>query len=279
MGNRSILLNQSASVGCQKISIDIYDYGRYIAYVHALLQVVPLLRHLREGIIVDLGCAQGRFSDAFKRFLPNATFVGVDLDQQSLRSGNLRHKLFADARKPPFRNACIDLALCLELIEHMSAADALKMLKRIKQILKPDGFLLLSTPNRNSPTYKFESIIHGLLGQEYRGGNSSHVMIYSHDEIVELLRVSGFEVFVFRGYWVLPIGSKAILFHWLRKLLTVAMRRRNPILALAPWLGFIQIYLCADPKCECLNIKGTTDPCARMQTDTDKRFNQCEYCF
>jgi 2-polyprenyl-3-methyl-5-hydroxy-6-metoxy-1,4-benzoquinol methylase len=123
-------------------------------------------------------------------------------------------------------------------------------------MLKTNGFLLLSTPNRKSPTYITEMIAHLTLGRRYKDGNPTHVNIYSQKEITELLRVSGLDVIANLGYWILPLtfhwintgSSKRNSSKWLQRLLTYTMKLTNPILLKAPSLGFVQILLCTNLK-------------------------------
>jgi SAM-dependent methyltransferase len=165
--------------------------------------------------------------------------------------------VLADIRRTPVKNSIADLALCLEVIEHMPKTDALRTLTSIRKMLNTNGFLLLSTPNRKSPTYITETIAHLASGQRYKGGDPTHVNIYSQKEIIELLRVSGFDMITNLGYWILPltfywittVSSKRKSSKWLQKLLMYTMRLTNSILLKAPSLGFVQILLCTNPKC------------------------------
>ncbi|MCJ7771034.1 class I SAM-dependent methyltransferase [Candidatus Bathyarchaeota archaeon] len=240
--------------------LDVYDRGRFAAYLLALRRVIALPSAIgHELIIVDFGCSSGRLDGIIEAFVPNALILGLDLDPNSLRlahKASIDNAVLADIRRAPVKNSIVDLALCLEVIEHMPKTDALRTLTSIRKMLKTKGFLLLSTPNRKSPTYITETIAHLALGQRYKGGDPTHVNIYSQKEITELLRVSGLDVIANLGYWILPLtfhwintaSSKRNSSKWLQRLLTYTMKLTNPILLKAPSLGFVQILLCTNLK-------------------------------
>jgi 2-polyprenyl-3-methyl-5-hydroxy-6-metoxy-1,4-benzoquinol methylase len=238
----------------------IYDSGRFAACLLVLRRAIALSSAIgHEPIIVDFGCSSGRLDGIIKAFVPNAPIIGLDLNLHSPRLAHktsVDHAVLADIRRAPVKNSIADLALCLEVIEHMPKTDALRTLTSIREMLKTNGFLLLSTPNRKSPTYITETIAHIFLGQRYDGGDPTHANIYSPKEITELLRVSGLDAVANLGYWILPLtfywittaSSKRNSSKWLQKLLMYTMRLTNPILLKAPSLGFVQILLCTNPK-------------------------------
>jgi 2-polyprenyl-3-methyl-5-hydroxy-6-metoxy-1,4-benzoquinol methylase len=60
--------------------------------------------------------------------------------------------LLSNALKSSFDNDAMDIVICFEMIEHIDQPDLL--LTEIKRVLKKDGTLILSTPNKRitSPT-------------------------------------------------------------------------------------------------------------------------------
>jgi len=73
-----------------------------------------------------------------------------------------------------------DLALLLEVIEHLSLPDGLDLLRGIRDRLAPDGALVVSTPNVFCP------------GRFQR--DATHVTPYAWDELGAVLSLAGFEV-------------------------------------------------------------------------------------
>jgi SAM-dependent methyltransferase len=104
------------------------------------------------GVIADLGC--GHSAPLLRRLLGSgamARAIGVDLepaadspdDRLELLRANLNAKL-------PIRDASVDVALSLAVLEHLT--EPALHLREIRRILKPGGRLLLTTP---SPSGKY----------------------------------------------------------------------------------------------------------------------------
>jgi SAM-dependent methyltransferase len=78
--------------------------------------------------------------------------VGIDLDAASLESGRERCRgrpaefIEADVLSLPFADASFDLVVSFETIEHVD--DPLAALDELRRVLRPDGLLVVSTPNR-----------------------------------------------------------------------------------------------------------------------------------
>jgi len=100
---------------------------------------------LRGKVLADIGCGAGSFLDLVKGYASKTIAVEpAHLFQQELR--NKGHKTYSyckDALKD--WEGAIDIAVSFAVIEHLE--NPLEFLKEIKLLLKPDGFLLVSTPN------------------------------------------------------------------------------------------------------------------------------------
>jgi SAM-dependent methyltransferase len=106
--------------------------------------------------------------------------VGLDYDAEALtqvrRLEAAARLVHADATRLPFSDASVDLVVSFETIEHVPDAQAL--VTEIRRVLKPDGRLVLSTPNR-------------AFGPEERHTqNPFHVREFTADELRDLLKAS-----------------------------------------------------------------------------------------
>ena len=101
--------------------------------------------------VLDLASGEGYGSALLAQVARSV--VGVDIDAQSVRFANenyARHNLsFASgsATQIPLTNAAVDVVISFETIEHFAEHDA--FLREIKRVLKPDGVLLMSSPDRD----------------------------------------------------------------------------------------------------------------------------------
>jgi SAM-dependent methyltransferase len=103
----------------------------------------------------------------------------------------------------PYPSHHFHTVLCCELLEHLQC-DPMQMMREIHRVLKPDGVLILTTPNVASLR-----VVHRILGghhpayynrfpRPFRSGelapDPGHFREYSPTEIAQLLSDSGFVV-------------------------------------------------------------------------------------
>ena len=116
------------------------------------------------NVFLDIGCG-----DKFLQ-LPieehGITYIGVDIDQCNFESDKLK-----------FSDKTIDIAVMYSVIEHLKNPD--NLLTEIQRILKPDGFLIIETPN-----WDYSSKI---FYDDY-----THVRPYSSKSLLRLLNDYGF---------------------------------------------------------------------------------------
>jgi len=123
----------------------------YKEFRQKLIQFFLKNRITEDSKILDIGCQFGDLS------LPLASsvsyLVGLDLSIRSIKgakdnigSMSISNAYFivADAESLPFESNSFDVILFIELIEHLP--DAKPSLSEIHRVLKPNGFLLIGTP-------------------------------------------------------------------------------------------------------------------------------------
>jgi SAM-dependent methyltransferase len=108
------------------------------------------------SLALDISAGDGLSS----RMLAERGWRVISTERRTRRPGWVAVDLNGDL---PFRDAQFDLALMLEVIEHL--ADIPHALGEIARVLKPGGVAILSTPNRLNVT----SRIHHLLTGFYKG--------------------------------------------------------------------------------------------------------------
>lgn len=115
------------------------------------------VEHLRPSdIVLDVGCANG--AHTLKAAARCKRIVGFDYDvnhlsvarRTALAQGQANAHLFAwDVTRPfPFADGMFDAALFLDVIEHLIPRGL--VLREIHRVLKDDGRLMVSAPNRET---------------------------------------------------------------------------------------------------------------------------------
>jgi 2-polyprenyl-3-methyl-5-hydroxy-6-metoxy-1,4-benzoquinol methylase len=98
--------------------------------------------------------------------------VGIDNDASAVEQAsaelpeNVEFRV-SDVATLPFADASFDVVTCMEVIEHVE--DPERVLGELHRVLKPDGLLLLSTPNRDvvvpgNPFHLYEFTPEELIG-------------------------------------------------------------------------------------------------------------------
>jgi SAM-dependent methyltransferase len=150
------------------------------------LEKLFLSRIPRGGRVLDAGCGRSLFTE-IRADWP-FTITAADVDHDLLLS---RKSLFPDVRwlvaeaQPlPFRAQTFDALFAGELIEHL--VDPRPGLAEFRRVLKPDGVLILTTPNRLR--------LANLVDHSERPYSPDHLSELSYDEALALLDDEGFEV-------------------------------------------------------------------------------------
>ncbi len=107
-----------------------------------------------KSFVLDIGCATG-FMGKYLRKEKKCTVFGLDIrtGEAKVAKKNLDKMIIADIEKPNVegivrqktKNKKFDVILATSLIEHLAHPD--QALRRMSRLLKPNGVLILSTPN------------------------------------------------------------------------------------------------------------------------------------
>lgn len=97
--------------------------------------------------IIDIGCGTGWMSE---RLAPFGHVTATDLADEVLQRARARAPhidfLSGDFMQLPFERECFDVAVSLEVLSHV--ADQPGFMRRVGDLLRPGGYLMLATQNR-----------------------------------------------------------------------------------------------------------------------------------
>jgi ubiquinone/menaquinone biosynthesis C-methylase UbiE len=117
-------------------------------HLHRYAFAAPLVDGLR---VLDAACGEGYGAALLARSAARVSAVDVSAEavaHAGKRYGALENLVFqeADVTRLPFGDDHFDAVVSFETLEHLEAQDA--MLAEFRRVLKPDGFLLISTPDK-----------------------------------------------------------------------------------------------------------------------------------
>lgn len=122
--------------------------GTSVAHPQSLLirfqrEAIEEAKKYAKGKLIDIGCGRMPYRKELEPLVDS--YIGVDHPKVSkLYHSNIKPDVLADAKELPFRNNSFDIALLLQVLEHVDAPD--KVIKEAARILKPNGVLVISVP-------------------------------------------------------------------------------------------------------------------------------------
>ncbi|MCR4297610.1 MAG: methyltransferase domain-containing protein [Gallionella sp.] len=149
----------------------------------------------RHRTVLDVACGEGYGAAMLAENALRVTGVDISVDAIRHASNRYGHQanlefIAASCDSLPFQDASFDLAISFETIEHIETQPA--FIAELARVLRPDGVLLLSSPNKR------------LYSDAHDYHNEFHVRELYRDELEELLRAA----FPHRSW----LGQK-LLFH------------------------------------------------------------------
>ncbi|MEW6677896.1 MAG: bifunctional 2-polyprenyl-6-hydroxyphenol methylase/3-demethylubiquinol 3-O-methyltransferase UbiG [Pseudomonadota bacterium] len=117
--------------------------------------------------VVDVGCGGGILAESMAA--KGATVTGIDLSEKALKVARLHqlesgvqvdYRLIAAESLAEEAPDSFDVVTCMEMLEHVP--DPVSILAACQRMVKPGGWVFLSTLNRNPKSYLF-----AIIGAEY----------------------------------------------------------------------------------------------------------------
>lgn len=145
---------------------------------------------LRNGRILDIGCG------SYPYFLINTNFnekFGLDPSLMYLEIENKKinlQKLDITKNKLPFKKNYFDVVTMLAVFEHLDNSKLVKILTEIKDVLKPNGVFIITTPSPWSDKILHRMATVGLISSEEIHEHKTH---HSKKIIEHLIINSGFK--------------------------------------------------------------------------------------
>lgn len=159
--------------------------------------VLSLLERNQKGLLMDLGCGDGRFTYKMAREIGTSKIYGIDKIggvRNNIRffQGDLNEDFSIDGKE-------LDVVVASQVIEHLWNTDG--FVKEIYRMLKPGGYAVISTPNLAS----WHNVAYLFTGRQPETATVSdelypekevpgHRRVFTTTELVKLLQFHGFTI-------------------------------------------------------------------------------------
>ena len=166
-----------------------FQQSRIKATLSLIQNIIGSRKHPK---ILDIACGEAHITNKIKQLIPQAEVAGFDGSVSAIRYAVAKFVdidfCVADALNLPYKKNFFDIVVCNNIWEHVT--NPMQLLSEIKRILKPGGYLIVSTPNR----YRIENIYNLLKGRSVALMSQHHLTEYTLGQVVEQMSWGGFDV-------------------------------------------------------------------------------------
>ena len=149
---------------------------------------------------LDIGCATGLLLNHMKN--KGWDCYGVEICRESAEYGRAQFNLnihIGTLEQASFTDSFFHAVHLSHLIEHVP--DPVGLLQEIRRILKPTGYMVLTTPNVSGLQAR-------MAGKRWRSAIPDHVYLFSKKTMKELLRKTGFHILDQISWGGIPAGKR-----------------------------------------------------------------------
>jgi len=196
----------------------------------AVLARTPALNLPAGARVLDAPCGSGALTVALTQQGFSAIGADLDADAAALLGPSFAHANLDTAL--PWPNEHFDAVFCTEGIEHLE--NHFSFLREIRRILKPGGFLILTTPNITALRSRVRFFGSGFFGRDSRPLNETarhplhHIGLATFPELRYELQVSGFRLSKVSHTHVKPISYLyAVFAPWMWLYTRIAFRKEK----------------------------------------------------
>lgn len=175
-----------------------------------LLRFKLIRKYKKSGSLFDLGSGWGHFMLAGQQLGYDVTGIEISENPYIYCKEDLKLDVkHIDFFKMDVPNESYDIITLWDVLEHID--DANKMVERIADLLKKDGYLVLQVPQIDSFIAKRQKEKWNMMGLD-------HVNYFGHKTITKLLERHGFEVVKIKSSIELKLLLMYTILPWIKKI-------------------------------------------------------------
>jgi SAM-dependent methyltransferase len=176
-----------------------------------------------ESRVLDFGCGDGH---SIGRWLGDRakSYFGTDVSivaVESCRELGLEAAVIDDEASVPLNDASIDVAVAIEVIEHL--LDPMACVAELRRVVAPGGTLIVTTPN---VAYWRRRLGIGLAGRWNPAGDAlsveqpwrdPHLRFFTRGTLQRMLELAGFVDVSVRGHDGALLADMPLIHRWARR--------------------------------------------------------------
>lgn len=112
--------------------------------------------------ILDVGCGLGGLNRYIHKYIPNATYYGIDVSSKSVQKAYCQNKGTSlsyyssyDGANIPFKKDSFHAVILAGVLHHMQPKAISNILREIYKVLRVDGFLFIFEHNKYNPVVQY----------------------------------------------------------------------------------------------------------------------------
>jgi len=196
---------------------NIGDIGRKLGHLaqketpERLKIVCSMIRPDKSPInVLDVGCGEGGLGMLLKkRYGSKVNIIGIDISEEALKLAEPFYDklLQVDVENEDIRKILkgqkFDYIVAIEILEHLFKPELL--VSKLKGILKPDGYIIVSFPNFAFWKYRIECLL-GRFPDQHLYSDAEHIHYWSFLQFIKFLNDCRLDVIEFDGVFGIPFS-------------------------------------------------------------------------
>jgi len=126
-------------------------------------KIIDSIPFLENGIIIDIGCGMGNFTDIIKKTYPDTSVLGMDISRYAIQYAAKKYSditfFIGSLPSIPIQSNSCKFISCLECLNYLNEKERKESLEQIELILQHGGIFLFSGVLDDGSRYFEESKI------------------------------------------------------------------------------------------------------------------------
>ena len=178
--------------------------------IPSILYLLPQRKSLN---IIDVGCGNGFLVNYLSQF--GHYVMGIDIAEDGIKIAknaypSIRFEMHSAYEKlDSLIDTPVDVIISSEVIEHLYQPD--RFLENIFSVLRPGGFLILTTPYHGYLKNLAISLVNGWDKHHDANRTGGHIKFFSEKSLGQMLEENGFTNIKFRNAGRVPLIWKSMV--------------------------------------------------------------------